>query len=73
MVAVAQWQSIALWMRGLWVQPPSATLRDPIMGLFFNRGKAYLTGLWMEDLTNKENHGHSFLNSLACQKLQVVG
>ena len=26
MVAVAQWQSTALWMRVLWVRPPSATL-----------------------------------------------
>ncbi len=25
MVAVAQWQSTALWMQMLWVRPPSAT------------------------------------------------
>ena len=25
MVGVAQWQSTALWMQGLWVRPPSPT------------------------------------------------
>ena len=46
LVAVAQWQSIALWMRGLWVQPPSATpknrisFRGPVQFLSCQNGKS---------------------------------
>lgn len=44
LVAVAQWQSIALWMRGLWVQPPSATpkIQDLMIEVLFH----YLSDLY---------------------------
>lgn len=35
MVPVAQWWSASLWMRRLWVRPPSGTQNEkPISGLF---------------------------------------